>query len=303
VGDVKYKNPPSWSGKSTQGANNSTKDLLGLMAKGNIVLGDYTSSGWLTGSNGIETNMKSQTYVPAYDCDTSDAAIGYPSRFNATSGNVQVNYTSVEKVPASEFAECVNAGLADFVPGGRDASTSQFGKNRGQTATVKVGSHKEIQRQKVESGGHYETQTIGRGWNKQTVQVWVPEYTYQNVEVDVDDYETRPVTSFNRKYYESVCNDNLIKNNAATITQIDAVLYNNHTICGHVGKCSFNGALVCRNEAIRYSSGLYLNWDIRLYSGSSETVDNDKVGLAKSSDNPPRVIDWRELPEGVVSFD
>ena len=46
-----------------------------------------------------------------------------------------------------------------------------------------------------------------------------------------------------------------------------------------------------------------MNWDIRLYSGSNETVDNDKVGLAKSSDNPPPVIDWRELPAGIVTFD
>ena len=89
----------------------------------------------------------------------------------------------------------------------------------------------------------------------------------------------------------------------ASITQIDAVLYNNHTICGKIGACSFNGALVCRNEAIMYSGNLWMNWDIRLYSGSSETVSNDKVGLAKSSDNPPQVIDWRELPEGIVAFD
>ena len=109
---------------------------------------------------------------------------------------------------------------------------------------------------------------------------------------------------YNRRYYETVCDSSIISSMYGNkITQIDAVLYNNHSICGKVGACSFNGALVCRNEAIQYTDGLYMNWDIRLYSGSSETVSNDKVGLAKSSDNPPQVIDWRELAEGVVTFD
>ena len=295
VGDIIYKNPPQWNNRSTSGTSNKTKDLLGLMAKGNIVLGDYTSSGWLSGSNGIEESMKSQTYVPAYDCDTSDAAIGYPSRFNATSGSPKVNYTSVEKVPASDFAACENAGLADFVPGGREPSSGQFGKNRGTTVKEKVGSHYE---QKRVSEGYYRYSWYGTTW---------VETGFHYEDVEVDDFETRAITSFDRRYYESVCNDSIISQNASAITQIDAVLYNNHAICGHVGSskkgCSFNGALVCRNEAIRYSKGLYMNWDIRLYSGSNETVDNDKVGLAKSSDNPPQVIDWRELPEGIVTFD
>ncbi len=51
-----------------------------------------------------------------------------------------------------------------------------------------------------------------------------------------------------------------------------------------------------------YSSKLFLNWDIRLYSGSSETVDNELVGLAKGSGNPPRTIGWMELPESFVDF-
>jgi hypothetical protein len=290
VGDIKYVNPPSWQNKSSSGSNNKNKDMLGLMAKGNIVLGDYTIPGWLTGGNGIEDNMKSQTYVPAYDCDTSDAAIGYPKRFNATSGSTKVNYTSVEKVPAADFAECENAGLADFVPGGRDASSGQFGKTRtSYTAGTKT---------RAAEAGTYDVVEYyyGRGYVTQKYLRKNEEYTPAVKHTNVE---------YNRKYYETVCEDSIISSmyGNTSIAQIDAVLYNNHAICGHVGTCSFNGALVCRNEAIRYGRGLYLNWDIRLYSGSSETVDNDKVGLAKSSDNPPQVIDWRELPEGVVTFD
>ena len=301
VGDIKYVNPPSWSNRSTENTDNKNKDMVGLMAKGNIVLGDYTS--WASDLYNI---MTSTTYVPTYKCDTSDAAIGYPQKFNDTTGT-RVHYQSVEQVGSAYFAQCQAAGLADFVPGGRDSGSGQFGKNRGETARVVVGSHKETQSQKVKVGQReVQRWSFFRGYYTEYEDI----YEWQNVEVDVDDYATRPKTSYNRKYYESVCNDSVIKNNlekdgrsTKAITQIDAILYNNHTICGRVGACSFNGALVCRNEAIRYSGGLYMNWDIRLYTGSSETVDNDKVGLAKSSDNPPQVIDWREIPEGVVSFD
>lgn len=312
VGDIIYKNPPQWNDRSTSGTNNKNKDLLGLMAKGNIVLGDYSQDGW---EDSMERTMTTSTYVPAYDCDTSDAAIGYPQRFNDTTSSSRVHYLSVEKVDSSYFGLCETAGLADFVPGGRDSSSGQFGKDRGETKTVKVGSHKETKTRFVETGWHYE----GQGWWRTKVTDGYNE----NYEVEVDDYEERRITSFNRKYYESVCNDDIIQSlseyksvrvydergryvgnsKQPKIDQIDAVLYNNHTICGRIGDCSFNGALVCRNEAITYSTKLYLNWDIRLYSGSNETVDNDKVGLAKSSDNPPQVIDWRELPEGIVTFD
>jgi len=286
VGDIKYVNPPSWANRSTSSSNNKNKDLLGLMAKGNIVLGNYTDSSW---ANDIKTVMTSTTYVPTYNCDTSDAAIGYPKKFNDTKGT-RVHYQSVEKVSAADFAECENAGLADFIPGGRDASSGQFGKTRtSYTAGTKTKAPQAGTYTVVESywGGAYVTTK-----NLRKNEEYIPAIKHTGVE-------------YNRKYYESVCEDSIISSmyGSKAITQIDAVLYNNHTICGKIGACSFNGALVCRNEAIQYSGGLYMNWDIRLYSGSSETVSNDKVGLAKSSDNPPQVIDWRELAEGVVTFD
>ena len=287
VGDIKYVNPPSWNNRSTSGSNNKDKDLLGLMAKGNIVLGNYTDSSWV---NDIKTVMTSTTYVPTYNCDTSDAAIGYPKKFNDTKGT-RVHYQSVEKVSAADFAECEDAGLADFIPGGRDSSSGQFGKTRtSYTAGTKTRAAKD---------GYYTVVTYdwyGRGT--------VHENYYLRKNAEYTPAIKHTGVEYNRKYYESVCDDSIISSMYSDkIAQIDAVLYNNHTICGKIGACSFNGALVCRNEAIQYTGGLYMNWDVRLYSGSSETVSNDKVGLAKSSDNPPRVIDWRELPEGVVSFD
>ena len=260
VGNIQYKNPPSWSNKSTQNASNSSKDMLGLMAKGNIVLGDCTQDSWLSS---IKTYLSSQPYVQQYACDTTDANIGYPSTFGGS-------YATVEKVPTSDSVAATQIEASDN-PGGKAivGSNYQFGKVRETTVTLDT--------------GHYE----GSGWSRR----WVA------------DTETLRENSYDRKYYETVCANSEISSRIETITRVDAVLYNNHGIFGKTGKCSFNGALVCRNEGLQYTSNLYLNWDIRLFSGSSETVDNDKVGLAKASDNPPMTISWAEVPDGLVTFD
>jgi len=267
VGDITYKDPPSWSGKSTQNSNNASKDMLGLMAKGNIVLGNCTDASWLSS---IKTYLTSQPYVQQYACDTTDANIGYPSTFGGS-------YAAVEKVPASD-ANAVRQIGASVSPGGAElvGSSYQFGKVR----TREVGT------------GTYERKQV---YNPRTRR-----YEWQDVEI----MTTVDETSYDRKYYETVCRDSFITDNLdSSITRIDAVLYNNHGIFGKTGKCSFNGSLVCRNEGIQYSSNLYLNWDIRLFSGSSETVDNNKVGLAKASDNPPTTLSWAEVPDGVVNLD
>ena len=260
VGDVKYVNPPTWSNKSTQNSNNSTKDMLGLMAKGNIVLGDCTESSWLSS---IKTYLTTQPYVQRYACDTTDANIGYPSQFGGSYAAVE-RVSSADEAASAQIERSSNPGGAEMV-----GSNYQFGKVRETTVTL--------------STGHYE----GSGWNRR----WVYDTAVQKS------------NSYDRKYYETVCADSVIKSRVETITRVDAVLYNNHGIFGKTGKCSFNGSLVCRNEGIQYSGNLYLNWDIRLFSGSAETVDNDKVGLAKASDNPPTTLGWCEVPDGLITFD
>ena len=260
VGNIQYVNPPSWSGKSTSGTSNATKDMLGLMAKGNIVMGNYTESTWLSN---IRTYLTQQPYVQQYACDTSDAAIGYPETFGGS-------YEAKEYVNNTDFGKCQSAGLTDYVPGGYDSSTGRFGKMR------EVGTGRYEQKQV------YNSRT--RRWETQNVEIMAPGIAYD------------------RRYYESVCDDDEVSSRCSTITRIDAVLYNNHGIFGKLGQCSINGSLVCRNEGLQYSSKLYLNWDIRLYSESSETVDNEQVGLAKGSGNPPRTIGWIELPEDFVAF-
>lgn len=275
VGSVIYKNPPKWTGRSINRQDVVQKDMLGLMAKGNIVLGDYTQSDWLSS---INTYLTKEPYVQKYQCDTSDAAIGYPATFGGS-------YVAEERISSSDFDKCASIGLTSFIPGGYES----------KNGTITFG--KLVEKEVTKNG-------------------------QKNTEQQV---------AYGRKYYESVCGDALIKSlcgnsgsnsgsgsywggfwggngnkgngKTAGISQIDAVLYNNHGVFGNVGTCSFNGSMVCRNEGINYSGNLYFNWDVRLYSGCAETVDNDSVGLARGCDGRPQSLGWMELPQGIVKFD
>ena len=94
IGDVKYLNAPSWghpdANDDAVAESNMSKDLFGLIAKGNIVVGDCTSSSWM---NSVQSyiNGGSSSVVEKYACDASDADIGYPAVF-------QGSYTAQEYV-------------------------------------------------------------------------------------------------------------------------------------------------------------------------------------------------------------
>ncbi len=94
IGDIKYVNAPSWGHPDSDDAavesRNASKDLLGLIAKGNIVVGDNTSSSWLSSVQKY-INGGSSSVVEKYACDASDADIGYPAMF-------QGSYTAQEYV-------------------------------------------------------------------------------------------------------------------------------------------------------------------------------------------------------------
>ena len=94
IGDVKYLNAPTWghpdANDEAVAEANMTKDLFGLIAKGNIVVGDCTSSTWM---NSVQKYIDggSASVVERYACDESDADIGYPAVF-------QGSYTAQEYV-------------------------------------------------------------------------------------------------------------------------------------------------------------------------------------------------------------
>lgn len=231
VGNIQYVNPPNWVNKeAATGNGNATKDLLCLAAKGNIVMGDCTSSSWL--DNTLKKVLTQQPYVQPYGCAQADDGswidgdIGYPKAGKTV---FEGNYTDTD---------------------GGNKVTQQA-----------------VYRQERDRWGRL-----------------------QNV---LDHYEYKSTTG--RRYYDSVVPPNEISSRVSTITQIDAVLYNNHGIFGRLGQCTINGSLVCRNEGMIFSGKLYLNWDYRLYSGSPENVMNQLVGMPLGT-GKPNVIFWQEVP-------
>lgn len=230
VGNIQYKDAPSWANKEAAAGNgNSQKDLLCLAAKGNIVMGDCTSSSWLDTT--LKRVLTQQPYVQPYACAQADDGswidgdIGYPK---AGKTKFEGNYTAAD--------------------GGS----------------------------KVVETPVYRQEWNGRRW--------------QNV---LDHYDYSAGTG--RRYYDSVVAPTEISKRASSITQIDAVLYNNHGIFGKLGQCTINGSLVCRNEGLIFSGKLFLNWDYRLYSGSPENVMNQLVGMPLGT-GKPIVLSWQEVP-------
>lgn len=86
AGELTYVDPPSWSKPDSHPndtvIDNADKDMLGLAAKGNIILGDYTDSGWY---NRVDNYMQ-PNFTNAYDTDPSDYANGYDSDWDAGTG-------------------------------------------------------------------------------------------------------------------------------------------------------------------------------------------------------------------------
>ena len=84
--NITYKNPPGWTKPdntpATTVTKNAAKDLLGLAAKGNIILGDYTNATWKSATD----YYMSPAFTEPYATDASDADIGYDSDKNPATG-------------------------------------------------------------------------------------------------------------------------------------------------------------------------------------------------------------------------
>ena len=261
IGDLKYVNPPAWShstsdNNDTETKNNATKDMLGLVAKGNIVIGDSTDTAW---HNSVDAYIKSGTsssVVKKYACDPSDAEIGYPATF-------QGNYTDVENVNGQQFAKVRPVA---------------------------------VQKTREE---HYQERYV-TGYNR-----WgQAQYGYRDAVRQVTYTETVLGNEMNRRYYETVCDDNVLKKlkDSTGIAQIDAILYNNHGIFGTPGRANatfnMNGSLVCRDEALIFSgNGIRFNWDFRLGRRSSSKAAREKLGLPVGLADETHTVAWREVAD------
>ncbi len=275
IGDIKYVNAPNWGHEDADDAAvdaaNDKKDMLGLVAKGNIVVGNSASSSWRTTVSDYINSSSGDSVVHSYACDASDANIGYPATFGG-------NYTAVEQVPVGQ--------LTSKAVGGYDSSSGQFGKVRLVTTTLET--------------KHMETYT---DW-----------WTGRTRTRMVNDTITELKTSYDRRYYETVCDDALLNSlTESGISQLDAVMYNNHGTFGTMGSGSssygglgrypsssyvnINGSLVCRDEALIFQSdGLRFNWDFRLRSKDSDT--ESALGLPVGPQDP-YTYDWMEVPESL----
>ena len=266
IGDLKYKDAPSWGHTDGDDAAvekaNSAKDMLGLVAKGNIIVGDSSTSAWLDSVGKYIQSGTDYSVVQAYECDDSDAEIGYPKRFSG-------DYTARE-----------------YVKGGGVGGSGSFAKVR--TGEEVVGTRTERVKEKYVTGYSW--------WG-------VPSYGERWVEKEVDVVATVLKDSADRRYYETVC-DNAVMNglkDSTGITQIDAVLYNNHGIFGTPGRKDYafnlNGSLVCRDEALIFnsgSSGIRFNWDMRLRRSRDNKV-SDRIALPVGPAEP-YTVDWLEVP-------
>ena len=252
IGDVKYVNPPVWSHPDSDDAAveaaNAKKDMLGLVAKGNIVIGDPSDSAWHSSVDSYIKSGTSSSVVKKYACDPSDADIGYPATF-------QGNYTAVE-----------------------DVNGQKFGKVR----TREVGT-----------GEYVTTREPQYNW-------WGQLTGYKDVRTEKT--VTEFYTAYDRRYYETVCDDNILKKlkDTSGIAQIDAILYNNHGIFGTPGRSganfNLNGSLVCRDEALIFSgNGIRFNWDMRLRRKNNRDV-NTRVGLPVGPQDP-YTVEWLEVPD------
>ena len=270
IGDIRYVNAPTWthsaSGDAAQReqAANETKDMLGLVAKGNVVVGDSTTSE-------VAKNVNSGKIL-SYACDENDAVIGYQAKFNG-------RYTDTEKVSG------LAGSLAAQAPGGYDPASAKFGKVRAETVTLET-THTETRttRQQVITGYDW--------WGR-------AQYGWQNVTetVQVPDTEVRLKTKYDRKYYETVCDDQIVKSLKGTISQLDAVMYNNHGVFGNLdANFKINGALVCRDEGLTADGGTF-NWDMRLRRKNNRDV-NARVGLPVGPQDP-YTVEWLEIADGL----
>ena len=230
IGDIKYKNEPVWThtktgaSAETEQTANEKKDMLGIVAKGNIVIGNATSSTICNTISGVSE---------AYACDASDADIGYAARFDGDYSKVEATGSKL-KVSTTKYA---------------------------------TGTHKETTKDK---------------WGRTTTTT-------------VTDYAYRTENLSNRRYWQTACDDKAISDNIGTVSQIDAVMYNNHAVFGSLGPgFKINGALICRDEGLQANGGTF-NWDMRLRRKKDSAVV-EKMGLPVGAAEP-FAEGWMELPD------
>ena len=207
VGNIQYKNPPSWSHPDSNpeatAKANSTKDLVGFAAKGNIVLGDASNSSIFTSS--IKSYLSTQPYVQQYICDDSDKNIGYPR-------SIEYGYTRNESKFCGDYTQ---------VDGGSLVTTTT--KKETQTTTTPV----------------YNSKT--RKWENKTTtteitkNVFTDSHTRHYYDSVVHNSLLKSLYSANGSSFLITKIDGVLYNNHGTFGKIGACTINGSLVCRNEG--------------------------------------------------------------------
>jgi len=97
IGNLQYQDPPEWkkpiTDKDAVKTANLPKDLIGLAAKGSIVMGDYTESLWRSNTD----KYQKPPFTAPYIVDPTDASNGYISYYDGNGDPVfDGNYRALD---------------------------------------------------------------------------------------------------------------------------------------------------------------------------------------------------------------
>ncbi len=94
LGNLEYVNKPSWPKPDIdpEGTDiaNASKDFLGLVAKGNVIVGDYTTTDWKSNVSGY---LK-PPFTKPYSVDSTDSSIGYVQYYSSGDPYFNGDYTA-----------------------------------------------------------------------------------------------------------------------------------------------------------------------------------------------------------------
>ena len=292
IGDITYRNPPSWPHPDTNPeqarAENAGRDMLALICRGNIVVGDYTDGDW---------DSKVKPYVN-----------GSFSRYGKSYGN----YCQID----------AGHQKAVFSSAESKAKKDRYGRTTGTEPNLDTGRMTTAAIKKYESvcgdyviQGLAQTEVDGNSADFRLLSrlgKWIRHYLRSIGKWDR--YRNRAYDSF--AYWQSAFRTWLFgsgsryygggnyANYDSGITEIDAVLYSSHGIFGLVGGarsgCTISGAVICQDECLTPyhrsffgSTSFRIDWDMRLKANGAESLAGK--GLPESIRHP-RTATWQEVP-------
>lgn len=249
VGDLTYRDPPTWKHPDdtpeTTRLQNQGKDLVALMAKGCVVVGDYTDADWqseiepyinASGTSGQGTNI-----AKSYYCDENDTSIGYPDpkanvKFNGnyaaeiskTVSNSQVKkvYDKSYQVPITYTEQCDKNGKVKKT--GTKTVGTPVVKDISYSGTTRDYAFEKIPTEKGELTYNSRSRTYER---KVTEYAVIGDKSDGNYNVYKDSYAVVGYDNYHNaikkkivdyyknnavRYYDSVVSDSLIRQIAST---------------------------------------------------------------------------------------